>query len=159
MRSYLKSILNQFFHARLVEIRNALELTQAEMANILVMDERSFADLDEGKTGCSTLTFVLFLVYCCPNPLAFLYDLRIEMETGAKRLSQNTPHRGKQSLSYRLPLSVTDGSRESSGQSRPLCPRCEKPLTFPQPNYCYHCGQRLDWANYHTKKTHETHHN
>lgn len=28
---------------------------------------------------------------------------------------------------------------------RQECPNCSKPIIYSQPNYCGHCGQRLNW--------------
>lgn len=28
---------------------------------------------------------------------------------------------------------------------RQECPSCSKPIIYSQPNYCGHCGQRLNW--------------
>ena len=28
---------------------------------------------------------------------------------------------------------------------RQQCPNCSKPIIYSQPNYCGHCGQRLNW--------------
>jgi len=58
------------------------QLTQAQMAGLLAMEERSYIDLDHGKTGCSGLTLVRFLIYCCDNPSIFLEELRVAFEQG-----------------------------------------------------------------------------
>lgn len=83
MRKVYLRVLRKFFYTRLVETRALQGLTQAEMAELLVMDSRSFIDLDHGKTCCSALTLALFLIYCCPDPIAFLADLRQELEKEA----------------------------------------------------------------------------
>ncbi len=64
----------------MVDTRCVLKLTQAEMSEILVMDPRSYADICSGKTMCGTLTFVLFLIYCCNDPVAFLKKVKIKLE-------------------------------------------------------------------------------
>ena len=50
------------------------------MAKLLAMDERSYVYLDHGKTGCSSLTLVRFLIYCCDDPALFLSDLKVAFE-------------------------------------------------------------------------------
>ena len=54
------------------------------MAECLMMDERSYIELDHGKSCCSALTLALFLIYCCEDPLIFLHELRsiFENESG-----------------------------------------------------------------------------
>ena len=81
MRKHYSSILKQFFYTYLVETRAHLRLTQAEMAQLLVMDDRSDIDLDHGKCSCSALTPMLFLLYCCTDPMDFLSKFRTALET------------------------------------------------------------------------------
>lgn len=80
MRKRNTQILKQFFYEQLIRIRYESQLTQAQMARQLAMDERSYVDLDHGKTCCSGLTLALFLIYVCKDPLAFLQDLRLAFE-------------------------------------------------------------------------------
>ena len=44
------------------------------------LDERSYAELDHGKSSCSGLTLARYLIYCCADPIAFLEKLRIAFE-------------------------------------------------------------------------------
>ena len=76
MRRTYRDILKQHFHIHLVHIRTANSLTQSEMAEKLSMDDRSFIDLDHGKTCCSAVTLALFLVYVCEDVDEFLEELR-----------------------------------------------------------------------------------
>ena len=50
------------------------------MASLLEMDDRSYAELDRGNSCCSALTLVLYLIYCCNDPMAFLESLRKVLE-------------------------------------------------------------------------------
>ena len=47
-----------------------------EMAEELLIDVRSYADIDRGVSLCGTLTLVLFLVYSCKEPTALLSEIR-----------------------------------------------------------------------------------
>ena len=76
MRNRYNSIFKTFFHEKLFHRRVELDITQEEMADRLVMANRTYVDLDHGKTGCSALTFALFLIYICADPLTFLEELR-----------------------------------------------------------------------------------
>lgn len=51
------------------------------MADLLVMDYRSYAELDHGCSCCSALTLVLYLIYCCDDPIIFLDTLKEILET------------------------------------------------------------------------------
>lgn len=82
MRTHYTSIFKAFFHEKLFRRRVALDITQEEMADRLVMASRTYVDLDHGKTGCSALTLALFLIYVCAEPLAFLEELRDAFENG-----------------------------------------------------------------------------
>ncbi len=50
------------------------------MASLLLMSERSFYDLERGKSCCSALTLALYLLYVCEDVSVFLEDLRGEFE-------------------------------------------------------------------------------
>ncbi len=80
MRQRYTVILKQQFHTHLLRTRNTLGITQEEMAFRLAMASRTYIELDHGKSCCSALTFALFLVYICPDPYAFLAELRIAWE-------------------------------------------------------------------------------
>ena len=76
MRRIYRNVLKHHFHVHLVQIRETRGLTQAEMAEKLAMDDRSYIDLDHGKTCCSAVTLALFLVYVCEDVQVFLEELR-----------------------------------------------------------------------------------
>ena len=40
-----------------------------------MMDTRSYADLEHGKSLCCTLTFIIYLVFFCKD-VALIHDLR-----------------------------------------------------------------------------------
>lgn len=82
MRKTYKSTLKDFFHRWLVRRRVELNLTQAEMSELLVMDERSYIDLDHGKSCCSALTLALFIVYVCEDVYQFVEELRNAFNAG-----------------------------------------------------------------------------
>lgn len=77
---YQKALKNCFYHV-LVRTRAEQALTQSQMAERLAMDERSYIDLDHGKSCCSAVTLALFLVYCCHDPLGFLGEFKNAIET------------------------------------------------------------------------------
>lgn len=41
-----------------------------------MMDPRSYADLEYGECLCCTLTFVLFLMFCCKDKDMLLEDMK-----------------------------------------------------------------------------------
>lgn len=80
MRKCYTRILKTVFHQELFRSRVDLDITQEEMAHHLVMANRTYIDLDHGKTCCSALTLALFLIYICADPLEFLEKLRNAFE-------------------------------------------------------------------------------
>lgn len=85
MRKRYQQILKAFFCNKIFYTRDTLGITQEDMAHILAMAPRTFIDLEHGKSGCSALTFALFLIYICKNPILFLEELRNAFETGRNK--------------------------------------------------------------------------
>lgn len=83
MKKRYLNILKNWFRSQLLSTREMLHLTQPPMARKLFMEERSYAALESGESGCSALTLALFLIYCCKDPLACLESLRIAFEKAA----------------------------------------------------------------------------
>ena len=80
MRNIYRNILKQQFYKSLRHARAISGLTQAEMAERLAMDERSYSYIEHGESSCSAVTLVLFLIYVCDDPAKFLEDLRTTIE-------------------------------------------------------------------------------
>lgn len=85
MRKTYQVILKCVFCEKLTRDRSRLGLTQSQMAEKLAMDDRSYIDLDHGKTCCSAVTLALYLVYVCEDVFGFVEDLRNAFETGKNR--------------------------------------------------------------------------
>ena len=80
MRKLYQKTFKKFFYNDLIKTRAKMKYTQAQMASLLEMDDRSYAELDHGNSCCSALTLVLYLIYCCDDPLVFLENLRKVLE-------------------------------------------------------------------------------
>ena len=120
-----------------------LGYTQAKMAEILMMDSRSYFELDTGHNSCSALTFSLFLIYCCENPLEFLKELKCGYEEKAYN------DFAQESATYRQKLAVKELTLyESDDSIYALCPRCNGIIDREYMKFCYHCGQKLSWMNW-----------
>ena len=76
MREHYTETLKIFFSQKVSKYRNKLGVTQEEMADRLMMSCRSYSDLDNGIPCCSGLTLALFLTTICPDPAAFLEELK-----------------------------------------------------------------------------------
>ena len=96
----LVGVVNQIYRTTLKRIlceqigstRVSLDLTQDKMAEQLMMDVRSYSDIDRGISMCGTLTFVLFLIHFCPNPILLLNEIQMAFEAIDQELetSRNT---------------------------------------------------------------------
>lgn len=80
MRKHYSRLLKTFFHEKLFRSRVDLNITQEQMAERLIMANRTYIYLDHGKHGCSALTLALYLIYVCTDPIGFLEDLRNAFE-------------------------------------------------------------------------------
>lgn len=87
MRKTYDKILKKFFYEHLILKRMELNLSQAKMAENLLMDTRSYVNLDHGKSGCSALTLALYLIYCCDDANTFLNELRCSFEDSSNHAS------------------------------------------------------------------------
>ena len=85
MRKQYTQILKAHFYQKLFRCRVELDITQEEMACRLSMANRTYVDLEHGKTGCSALTLALFLIYICTDPIEFLEELRDAFENEDKK--------------------------------------------------------------------------
>ena len=84
MRKEYQKILKAVFRGWLLHMRDALNLTQVQMAEKLYMDERSYVDLEHGKSCGGALTLVVFLL-CCPEPTKFFEELRHAFEAATEK--------------------------------------------------------------------------
>ena len=76
MRKTYKIILKGYFTQCLVQQRAKLCLTQSEMAELLAMDDRSYIDLDHGKSCCGAVTLALYIAFVCDDIQQFAEGLR-----------------------------------------------------------------------------------
>ena len=145
MREFYIAVLKKHFSNRLMVARAAMNLTQPQMAEVLGVCVRSYANLDHGVHTCSGLTLARYLVYCCPNPMAFLDELYAAFEEDnlhLPRLSGDIA--AKDALTYRYSLPVTKRALTIHNTFVSLCPRCAQQLKDGQ-RFCSCCGQKLDW--------------
>ena len=82
MRKHIQDRLKEIFRIALIQTRDEVKLSQEEMAHRLMMATRSYIDLENGISCCSAVTFVLYLLYVCPDSMAFLNELRRALEKG-----------------------------------------------------------------------------
>lgn len=76
MKRICKSALRSYMTRCLTDARKQSHLTQARFSEKLMMDTRSYANLEHGKSLCCTLTFINYLVFLCKDVDALIQDLR-----------------------------------------------------------------------------------
>ena len=76
MKHICKCALRSYMTRRLTDARKQAHLTQARFSEKLMMDTRSYANLEHGKSLCCTLTFIIFLCFHCKDVDALIRDLR-----------------------------------------------------------------------------------
>ena len=76
MRKKYHGVLKVYFNRELIRRRTELCLTQAQMAEQLLMDDRSYIDLDHGKSCCSAITLAIYLAFICDDVYGFVEGLR-----------------------------------------------------------------------------------
>ncbi len=80
MRKTYETILRKRLHTHLIRTRDALGITQEEMAQRLMMSVRTYVELDHGKSSFGTLSLVLYLLYVCHDPNEVLKELKEALE-------------------------------------------------------------------------------
>ena len=137
VRKIYQKILKRCFYDELVQARAIFGLTQSQMVARLIIDDRSYVDLDHGKTLCSGLTLAWYLSDACLDPIRFLWNFRREIEqksaiSDAGRLSTSI----NEAMSYRLPLSIKGKYVLANHDSYLICPRCNISLDREYVQYC-----------------------
>ena len=51
----------------------------------------------------------------------------------------------RRSLSFRIPMQIEKIILYKSGDSYPICPRCDCPLHREYMSFCDRCGQKVSW--------------
>lgn len=74
-----KKILKRIIHQEFCQTRDRLCYTQAQMAELLQISLRSYADIDRGKNMCSGETLLMFLVNCCSDPNSFVESIKDQL--------------------------------------------------------------------------------
>ncbi len=81
MRKHIQNRIKEFFRFALLQCREKNSFSQEEMAHRLAMATRSYIGLEHGESSCSAVTFILFLLYLCPDPTTFLKELRQALDS------------------------------------------------------------------------------
>lgn len=88
MRKCYGEIIKAGFRNCLIRTRDALGLSQEQMAPRLAMSVRAYCALEGGENGCGTVTLVVFLVFVCEDPTNFLEELRKAFEAQTSESAQ-----------------------------------------------------------------------
>ena len=76
MREIIRLVFRDIMMRRLKDTRVEMHLSQSKFAGRLLMDPRSYADLEHGVSCCSALTLIIYLAFFCENVPGFIDDIR-----------------------------------------------------------------------------------
>ncbi len=79
VRQDMEAILRTEAHILAKHTRDELGITQKQMAEILVMSESSYSDIETGRSGCCPLTLVRLLALQ-DDPADFIRRLNEKLE-------------------------------------------------------------------------------
>lgn len=80
MRSKYTEQLKAICRKHIVSVRLSNKISQAKMSEMLMMDLRSYADIENGKSCCSLLTFILFVICFCIDANDIINEIKIAFE-------------------------------------------------------------------------------
>ena len=87
MRALYRNALKRVLHDEIIKTRDAMGLTQSQMAELLMMDVRSYVEIDHGNSTFGTLSLVLFLLRCCNDPMALLRGISLALEEAGRHVA------------------------------------------------------------------------
>lgn len=76
MKYQCKCSLRDHLSQRLAQARKETGLTQSKFSELLMMDTRSYADLEHAQSFCCTLTFILYFCFGCKDVDGLVKDLK-----------------------------------------------------------------------------------
>ena len=78
MRQITHSVIKAHFCQHVARTRRKNKWTKRKMAEVLDMDDRSYAYIENGESACSAATLVLYLVFVLTeeDQIEFLLELR-----------------------------------------------------------------------------------
>lgn len=80
MREIYKQAMKDVISKDFYKTRSELGLTQDKMSEKLMLSCRSYIDIEHGASLCGSLSLMLYLLYCCQNPMMFLDEMRIALD-------------------------------------------------------------------------------
>lgn len=75
MKKSFRKLIKDYLRVSFLQTRDALHLTQEQMAARLLMSTRAYAKLETGHSCCSLFTALIFLSRRCTDRRAFLEGL------------------------------------------------------------------------------------
>lgn len=76
IKNNCKCVFQEHMAKQLAQVRFKNKLTQDKFAEMLMINPRSYSNLENGKSCCCALTLMFFLVFCCDDVQGFIDKLR-----------------------------------------------------------------------------------
>ena len=87
MRAEMEELLKEDLRVLAIRTRDDLGYKQKRMAEMLVMSDSSYSDIETGENMCGTLTAVLLLI-AQPDPNAYLRGLERKLQELQEQMGQ-----------------------------------------------------------------------
>lgn len=84
MKKQYENLLKAYLRAQFLKRRGELGLTQAQIAEIMAVETRTYCNNEKGSSLCNTVSFILFLMYCCPDSQEMLNEIKDMFENASK---------------------------------------------------------------------------
>ena len=93
--------------------------------------------IESKKRECSKVT-----CQCADGDPLFKRGVRVRV----KRKRSLKERIAEDAVTYRTPMEITRILQYPSGDTYPICPRCEIPVEREYMLFCDRCGQKLNWS-------------
>lgn len=149
MKKELREALKNAMREEFLKSRQDMCLNQDRFSDCLYMSERSYVDLEGGKSLCSFMTFLFFAAKCHRDPVAMLTRLVKIVDEFANVNPEDVVSRSwAEKVSLQTPAPVVQYKGHGDEPSYPICVHCGAPIARDYQRFCGNCSQALDWAGF-----------
>lgn len=87
MREIIHKELKEYLCKYIKDTRKSMKLSQEKMAEKLIMDARSYADIENGSNMCGTITFIYFMLYMVEDIEAAFEGIAVVIENAKEHVA------------------------------------------------------------------------
>lgn len=146
MKKELNEALKSAMREEFLKSRQEMDLSQDLFSARLYISERSYVNLEGGKSLCSFVTFLIFVARCHPDPVGMLARLVTIVDKFTEDRPEEVVSRGWMTRQVPEPVVLYKG--HGTDRPYPICKCCDAPIARDFQRYCGNCGQSLDWSGF-----------